>query len=50
MAECIQCGEYTNFSGGLCVRCYKLDQSSKEKNQNPLKKDNRTLQVCCKVF
>lgn len=23
MAECIQCGEYTKFSGGLCYLCYK---------------------------
>jgi hypothetical protein len=23
MAECIQCGKYTKFNGGLCLECYK---------------------------
>ncbi|MGM0934241.1 MAG: hypothetical protein ACQEWD_12430 [Bacteroidota bacterium] len=23
MAECIQCGSYTKFNGGLCYKCYK---------------------------
>lgn len=23
MPECIQCGGYTKFSGGLCYKCYK---------------------------
>ncbi len=22
MAECIECGEYTKFNGGLCLKCY----------------------------
>ena len=22
MAECIECGEYTRFNGGLCSKCY----------------------------
>ncbi|MBN8837686.1 MAG: hypothetical protein J0I09_10520 [Sphingobacteriia bacterium] len=22
MAECIECGEYTKFNGGLCIKCY----------------------------
>ncbi len=22
MAECIKCGEYTKFNGGLCSKCY----------------------------
>ena len=44
MAECVQCGEYTKFNGGLCVECYKLDQISKKKTQdiNPQKNDNKS--------
>lgn len=30
MAECIQCGEYTKFNGGLCYKCYKKDDNKKE--------------------
>ena len=26
MAECIQCGAYTKYSGGLCYKCYKEKQ------------------------
>jgi len=36
MAECIKCGEYTKFNGGLCYKCYKKDESSKK---NKLIKD-----------
>lgn len=25
MAECIKCGSYTKFNGGLCLSCYKKD-------------------------
>lgn len=25
MAECIQCGEYTKFNGGLCYSCYNIE-------------------------
>ena len=25
MAECIKCGSYTKFNGGLCISCYKKD-------------------------
>ncbi|MGW1456606.1 hypothetical protein ACWBC2_16595 [Salegentibacter agarivorans] len=28
MAECIQCGSYTKFNGGLCYGCYKSDDSN----------------------
>jgi hypothetical protein len=28
MAECIACGAYTKFNGGLCISCYKKDNSS----------------------
>lgn len=27
MADCIKCGSYTKFNGGLCLSCYKKDQS-----------------------
>ena len=30
MAECINCGDYTKFNGGLCYKCYKKENSSKE--------------------
>ena len=30
MAECIKCGEYTKFNGGLCYSCYKKDGKSKD--------------------
>jgi len=30
MAECIKCGEYTKFNGGLCYSCYKNEGESKE--------------------
>ncbi len=28
MPECIKCGEYTKFEGGLCYICYKKDEKS----------------------
>ncbi|WP_298779673.1 hypothetical protein [uncultured Polaribacter sp.] len=31
MAECITCGEYTKFNGGLCFSCYKKEGKSKDK-------------------
>jgi len=30
MAECIQCGEYTKFNGGLCYSCYKSKDKGKD--------------------
>jgi len=30
MAECINCGEYTKFNGGLCYTCYKKDENSND--------------------
>ncbi len=37
MPECIQCGEYTKFNGGLCTKCYtaknqKAETDSKTNN------------------
>ena len=34
MLDCIECGEYTKFNGGLCTKCYY------KKNSNPSCKDN----------
>ena len=35
MAECIECGEYTKYKGGLCYKCYKKQNpSSNEDEQN----------------
>jgi hypothetical protein len=31
MARCIQCGEFTKFDGGLCLKCYR-EQNAQEKN------------------
>jgi hypothetical protein len=28
MSECIKCGEFTKFSGGLCFKCYKKEGSN----------------------
>ncbi|MCC9168639.1 hypothetical protein [Pontibacter harenae] len=27
MAECVQCGDFTKYSGGLCYKCYKGKES-----------------------
>lgn len=29
MAECINCGDYTKYNGGLCYKCYKNGENSK---------------------
>lgn len=45
MAECISCGDYTKFNGGLCLKCYKKDKSDKEvviaKKTIPKKKEKK---------
>lgn len=46
MAECIKCGEYTKYNGGLCYKCYKKDQGSEEvivAEKQPEKKDSKSL-------
>ena len=30
MAECTKCGSYTKFNGGLCLSCYKKDNSKED--------------------
>lgn len=38
MAECIQCGDFTKFEGGLCLECYK-ESPEKTSGKNG-RKDN----------
>lgn len=33
MAECIRCGAYTKFNGGLCLKCYKANNVVKDKSE-----------------
>ena len=34
MAECIECGEFTKYNGGLCTKCYhKKNNNQVEKNE-----------------
>ncbi len=30
MAECIECGSYTKFNGGLCKKCYVINKNNEE--------------------
>ncbi len=44
MAECINCGEYTKFNGGLCYSCYKKEGNSKDvviAEKEPSKKNKK---------
>jgi len=44
MAECINCGDYTKFNGGLCYSCYKKDGESKDvavAEEEPKKTDGK---------
>lgn len=31
MAECINCGDYTKYKGGLCYKCYKKEEKGSSK-------------------
>ncbi len=33
MAECIQCGGFTKFNGGLCYKCYKSKNTEEPSNE-----------------
>jgi len=35
MAECIECGEFTKFNGGLCIKCY-YKKNPKEPDTKPI--------------
>ncbi len=43
MAECIKCGEYTKFNGGLCSKCYAEKQRENNTGRScyPEEKDSR---------
>jgi NMD protein affecting ribosome stability and mRNA decay len=41
MAECIKCGEYTKFNGGLCSKCYAQKQNENTTNKS-YSKDKET--------
>ena len=30
MAKCKECGAYTKYKNGLCLKCYKLKEETKE--------------------
>lgn len=42
MAECIKCGDYTKFNGGLCLACYKADQ---KESKNVIEKSSKEEEV-----
>ena len=39
MPECIQCKAYTKFENGLCHKCYKKEDHSKEILENNIEED-----------
>ncbi len=39
MAECIECGSYTKFNGGLCYTCYKSENSNEVEVLEPEKEN-----------
>jgi hypothetical protein len=47
MAECIDCGEYTKFNGGLCSKCYskksQKPSSSKAQGENDFEDESQGL-------
>ena len=40
MAECIKCGEYTKFNGGLCTKCYNNKNTTKSEARLVLEIDD----------
>ncbi|WP_158850579.1 hypothetical protein [Algibacter sp. L1A34] len=53
MAECINCGDYTKFNGGLCYKCYKKDNvkdvAVAEKPIKATKEKNKIVDVTNEV-
>lgn len=45
MAECITCGEYTKFNGGLCFSCYKKEGKSKDKIASEKETEKKELKT-----
>ncbi len=37
MPECVQCGEYTKFNGGLCIKCYSAKNNKSSSDAAPVK-------------
>jgi hypothetical protein len=33
MAECVECGEFTKYNGGLCIKCYHKKNNTKVERQ-----------------
>ncbi len=33
MAECVNCGSYTKYKGGLCLECYKKQKKNTDQNE-----------------
>jgi len=51
MAECINCGEYTKYKGGLCLSCYKKDGKSEDvatEEKEPKKNTEKTQKKTAK--
>jgi hypothetical protein len=43
MAECIECGNYTKYDGGLCFNCYKKKKPPKKIAEAPAQNENNGL-------
>ncbi len=43
MAECIQCGAYTKYNGGLCFSCYKKEDKVEESLPDEIASENKGL-------
>lgn len=43
MAECIKCGEYTKFNGGLCTKCYSEKSKCEVAAEDPDSEENSGL-------
>lgn len=43
MAECINCGEYTKFKGGLCYSCYKTNKKNNKSEKTDKIKEYESL-------
>lgn len=39
MAECVNCGEFTKFNGGLCSKCYSKKGQQNVDNKSPIELD-----------
>ena len=45
MAECIKCGEFTKFNGGLCSKCY-AEKQEENTNDNIEKLAAELMKTC----